>query len=68
MDTVDLSQHWREEEEAEMLRRARLDTGIPAYLFVDCHIIIPEERRNAIPSVKRCFRCQTAYELEGMET
>ena len=67
-DFGDDAQRWREAEEAETLRRARLEAGISAYQCIDRHNVIPSKRRNLLPGVKRCVRCQAEKEMQEMES
>ncbi|MHB8372207.1 MAG: TraR/DksA C4-type zinc finger protein [Thermoplasmataceae archaeon] len=63
-DIVDATQDRIEKEEQEVLRRARMDAGISAYMCHDCNAVIPEKRRLALPGVKFCRDCAGRREEE----
>ena len=61
-DFADDSQRWIDAEEAETLRRARLDVGESSYQCYNCMEVIPEKRRTAYPGVRYCVECQSERE------
>ena len=65
-DFADDSQRHREAEEAETLRRARMEAGVSAYQCHDCFCVIPEKRRLALPGVKVCRDCAGRREEEQL--
>ncbi len=62
MDVIDDSQRWREAEEAETIRRARMTIGESLYQCEECFQVIPEARRRALPGVRLCVPCQEEKE------
>jgi phage/conjugal plasmid C-4 type zinc finger TraR family protein len=69
---ADLSNFHREraEERAEEERDAAVKAASKAlqgggfHDCIDCGIPIPPRRRSVLPSAKRCFECQDAYEMQ----
>lgn len=61
-------------DQAEQLAEAEREAGIVSARAalsgggfthcVNCGVAIPLSRRKALPSAKRCFECQQAYELD----
>ena len=49
-------------ESAAQLSKSRLPDGESLTHCVECKVAIPEERRNAIPGVQYCVRCQLELE------
>ncbi|SIS41253.1 DksA/TraR family C4-type zinc finger protein [Neptunomonas antarctica] len=49
-------------EDAIALVRSRLPGGDSLTHCEECEAIIPEARRNAVPGVRLCVRCQTALD------
>ena len=57
MDNADITQERSEKEEAERLRRLRLDVGISPFCCYSCGKVIPEKRRQALPGTPYCVVC-----------
>ena len=57
MDSADITQIRDEKEEAERLKRLRLDVGISPFCCYDCGKVIPEKRRLAMPGTLYCVAC-----------
>ena len=51
-------------EDGIQLARSRLSEGESLKYCVECEVIIPEERRKAIPGVRYCVRCQAEIEKQ----
>lgn len=49
-------------DDAVKLARSRLPDGEGGTHCEECEAAIPEARRNAIPGVRLCVRCQSALE------
>ena len=51
--------------ESEIARaRSRLARGPSLEFCEDCEAPIPEARRQAVPGVRRCVRCQSAQDAQ----
>ena len=57
MDNADITQERAEKEEAERLKRLRLDVGISPFCCYACGKVIPEKRRQALPGTPYCVIC-----------
>ena len=57
MDNADITQERSEKEEAERLKRLRLDVGISPFCCYSCGKVIPEKRRQALPGTPYCVVC-----------
>lgn len=62
VDEVDKAQSGIEREEAERMKRLRLDVGISPFCCYSCGKIIPEKRRLALPGTPYCIVCATERE------
>ena len=49
-------------ESGVQLAKSRLPHGESLTHCAECKIVIPEERRNAMPGVRYCVRCQSELE------
>ena len=57
MDNADMAQERAEKEEAERLKRLRIDVGISPMMCCSCGKLIPEKRRLALPGTVHCVTC-----------
>ncbi|MDK4747431.1 TraR/DksA family transcriptional regulator [Leclercia adecarboxylata] len=65
-DSIDLVQQRVEEELQRNIHNARSrNAGAFSLECEGCGIVIPEERRAAVPGCDLCFTCQTISELKG---
>ena len=49
-------------EAAVQLARNRLSKGDSSSNCEECDALIPDERRNAVPGVRLCIKCQAEHE------
>ena len=54
-------------ESGVQLAKSRLPHGESLTHCAECKVAIPEERRNAMPGVRYCVRCQSELE-KGLKT
>ena len=54
-------------EDAVNVARSRLPTGHSLPLCEECEAVIPEARRQAMPGVRLCIKCQSEVE-KGLST
>lgn len=48
--------------------RSRIVSGESSLVCEECGSVIPEERRKAIPGVRLCVKCQSAFELQETDS
>ncbi|OEY65262.1 DksA/TraR family C4-type zinc finger protein [Marinobacter sp. X15-166B] len=51
-------------EDAVSLARSRLGVGESLAHCEECDAVIPEARRNALPGIRLCVRCQSELESQ----
>ncbi len=49
-------------EDAVQLARSRIAGGDSSSNCEECDALIPDERRNAVPGVRLCIKCQAEHE------
>ena len=49
-------------EDAIQLARSRIAGGDSSSNCEECDALIPDERRNAVPGVRLCIKCQAEHE------
>ena len=65
MDHVDKIQDRLDQEQIEIIKRARMDVGISLPACEDCGNEIMEKRRQALPGVRTCLACAVHRELKN---
>ncbi|HCA7355241.1 TPA: TraR/DksA family transcriptional regulator [Citrobacter freundii] len=66
-DSMDLVQQRVEEERQRQIQTARSrNAGASSLECECCGIVIPEQRRAAVPGCDLCVTCQEIAELKGM--
>ena len=51
-------------EDAVQLARSRLPEGESSKNCEECDVLIPDERRKAVPGVRLCVKCQAELEKQ----
>ncbi|MCK5769488.1 TraR/DksA C4-type zinc finger protein [Algiphilus sp.] len=67
-DVIDRANELAERERASALEaaRARTDAAPSGAMWCEeCEALIPERRRQAVPSARMCVDCETAAEMRG---
>lgn len=65
MDHVDRIQDRLDQEQIDIIKRARLAVGISLLECEDCGNEIMEKRRFALPGVRTCLSCAVHRELKN---